>query len=76
MYHLIKCPHCQGGIIIAGNEINCKIFRHGVFKINSQQINPHECKEQCEKFYRENAIFGCGKPFRFDGVKVEKCDYI
>lgn len=27
---IINCPHCDSKILI--NKINCKIFRHGVYK--------------------------------------------
>ena len=35
----IKCPHCEEYIII--EQINCAIFRHGIYKLNFTQINPH-----------------------------------
>lgn len=74
MDHIISCPHCNLGIIVASNEINCKIFRHGVHKLNGQQINQHACKEEAERLVNEDKIFGCGKQFIFDGKKIEKCE--
>jgi hypothetical protein len=77
---VVKCPHCTGSVLIMSNEINCAIFRHGVYKKNYKQINPHEKKEICDKLLKEDLIFGCGKPFRLE--KTDKsycaciCDYI
>ena len=74
----ILCPHCHCLIMI--EEVNCAIFRHGVFKNTFEQIPPHLSKSECEHLIYENSIYGCGKPFRL--VKVddkyipEICDYI
>ena len=73
--YLIKCPHCKGSIMIQKDEINCKIFRHGV-DINGFTINPHLPKDQCIILRINNPKLGCYKPFMFDGTKVSKCDYI
>ena len=71
---MIKCPHCNNFILI--EAIACKIFRHGVYKINYQQISPHSSLEECTRLKSEDLIFGCGGPFYFDGEIVRKCDYI
>ena len=73
---IVKCPHCNEEILINKNEINCAIFRHGVFKKNMEQINPHLNKEECIRLYNNNLIYGCGKPFRIDKDKANICDYI
>ena len=72
---LIICPHC--GRVIEILEINCGIFRCGIFKDNLQQINPHLSKIECEKLLNTDTIIGCSKPFRVteNGV-VEICEYI
>ena len=71
---LIKCPHCDRMIEIL--EINCAIFRCGIYKNNYSQVNPHATKEQCDKLAQDGLIYGCGKPFKVvDGVAVE-CGYI
>jgi hypothetical protein len=79
-YYIISCPHCSSKILIFMNEIACAIFRHGVYKENGQQINPHATKEQCEHAVNNGLIFGCGKPFRVfldsDRLKAEQCDYL
>lgn len=63
--------------------MNCKIFRHGVFKKNMKQIPPHASKLQCDKWAKDDKIYGCGKPFRItqdktsvSGFKAEICGYI
>lgn len=75
---ILICPHCREFIII--EKINCGIFRHGVFKKNGNQINPHAPKKLCNLYIRRNMIYGCGKPFRItlqDNIfTTEICDYI
>lgn len=73
---LIKCPHCMDEIMINKNEINCAIFRHGVLIKNMEQINPHLCKEECDRLYNEKLIYGCGRPFKINNDIAEICDYI
>lgn len=43
LFLTIKCPHCQGYVIIKKNEINCRIFRHGVV-IKTKKTNTTTCK--------------------------------
>jgi len=75
---VVVCPHCNLFIII--EEIKCAIFRHGIFKKNNKQINPHSTKEECDNYVNNNLIFGCGKPFQL--IKIDEeyktiiCDYI
>jgi hypothetical protein len=71
---IINCPHCHEYIEIV--EINCSIFRHGVYKTNYQQINPHLPKAECDRLQQNDLIFGCGKPFIIRENKAEICDYI
>jgi len=79
---LVKCPNCESLIIINEKDFNCKIFRHGVYKSNNEQIDPHFCKEECDRLFNEGLIYGCGKPFRLiidkkeDKYSTEKADYI
>ena len=81
-YIIVVCPHCNELAQIYKNEINCRIFRHGVYKANMQQKNPHMPKQECERLIQSNQIVGCGKPFRVvNGPNgIEKvavvCDYI
>lgn len=76
--NIIICPHCQEFIEII--EINCAIFRHGTFKNNGQQIDPHTPKQLCDQYIQTNKIYGCGKPFkvviRERAIVAEICEYI
>jgi hypothetical protein len=72
---IINCPHCHEIIII--EQMNCRIFRHGIFKNTLQQINPHSTKIECDNYVNLKLIFGCGKPFMIDNDNnVIICDYI
>jgi hypothetical protein len=81
-FYTLSCPHCNGVILVQKNELNCKIFRHAVYKHNMEQINPHSTKEECENLLGDDKIFGCGKPFRVilengtNNLIIEICDYI
>jgi hypothetical protein len=80
-FYLFQCPHCQEDIIVQRNEINCAIFRHGVFKNNLQQILPHSPKNECDLWFEKDLIFGCGKPFELvidvsNQPFTKICDYI
>jgi len=72
---IVQCPHCYDFIEIL--EINCAIFRHGVYKQTGLQIPPHTNKDICDYLFLNNLIYGCGKPFKIiDNNKTEICDYI
>jgi len=69
---IIECPHCPDSrIAVSPREINCKIFRHGKFLATGRQIPPHTGKEECERLARDKLIDGCGRPFYFDGRKLD-----
>lgn len=71
---LVKCPHCNEEVDII--ELNCGIFRHGIYKKDHKQLDPHAPKDLCDKVVRENLIYGCGKPFKVvDGIAIS-CEYI
>ena len=72
---IINCPHCNQSIII--EQLNCRIFRCGIYKNNFKQIHPHLNKELCDELSSNNLIYGCGKPFRIDENNNPLiCDYI
>jgi len=71
---VVNCPHCNDLIII--EQLNCKIFRHGVLKSNNTQIDPHMSKKDCDDYINNNLIYGCGKPFKIIENKTEICGYI
>jgi hypothetical protein len=80
-YYIKECPHCKESILLYHNELNCKIYRHGVLKKSLKQINPHSSKEECDFYIQNNLIYGCGKPFRIefqndDDITLTNCDYI
>ncbi len=79
-YLIFTCPHCTYPIQIFKHEMNCKIFRHAVYKNNFRNINPHASKLECDNLITNNLIYGCGKPFRLvqsgKELVAEICDYI
>lgn len=78
--NIITCPHCNEYVVI--EELNCCIFRHGIYIFNGKQIDPHLPKADCDYLFQNKRIFGCGKPFRIiknennEILRVEICDYI
>lgn len=79
-YYTFMCPHCLQFILVHKNDLNCRIFRHAVYKKNFQPISPHSTKEVCDELLNTNQIFGCSKPFRIielnGSLFVEGCPYI
>jgi hypothetical protein len=74
MNFIYICPHCKEYVYI--EELNCCIFRHGVYKSTYQQINPHMPKLECDKLKELDLIYGCGKPFKYQNNNIVECDYI
>lgn len=76
--YIFTCPHCDGHIQVEKTKVNCAIFRHAIYKKNLNQVNPHLDKETCDRLVKEDAVYGCCKPFRInvDMKVVEICDYI
>ena len=76
--NIVICPHCKDPIII--QNINCGIFRHGVFKKTGKQLNPHLFQSTCEYLFNSKMIYGCGKPFKIikkdDVLNAIECGYI
>jgi len=76
---IVTCPHCNEFVLI--EELNCCIFRHGVFIENDKQIDPHCSKELCDYYVNNKKIYGCGKPYKIivdekNNYIAIKCDYI
>ena len=76
---IVVCPHCKDPALI--QKMNCAIFRHGIRKFDGIQMDPHAPKDVCDRLVKDNAIYGCGKPFRvqidLSGIMVAvECDYI
>ena len=74
--YIITCPHCSNLLVVGKDEIRCKIFRHAVYKSTMEFIYPHTPKEKCEALVSAGVVYGCGKPFWFDGQTLSTCDYI
>lgn len=76
--NIVICPHCNDPIII--QNINCGIFRHGTYRKTGKQLNPHLFQSTCEHLFKENMIYGCGKPFKIiqqnDTLVALECGYI
>ena len=68
--YLFSCPHCCGMLQVMENQINCKIFRHATYKSTHLQIPPHSTKQTCEKLFKTKMVYGCAKPFLFDGKTI------
>jgi len=68
----MNCPHC--GIAIEIEQINCAIFRCGIYKENGEQIPPHLPKEECDQI--KDKIWGCSNPFKYENGKLVGCKYI
>ena len=79
-FYVFTCPHCQGSVIVQHNELNCRIFRHGIYKHNGEQMHPHTPREECDRLAQQGLIIGCGQPFRVDGdgaaAVAVVCDYV
>jgi hypothetical protein len=68
------CPHCNILLQVMKNQINCKIFRHAIYKSNYNQIPPHSTQQTCEELFNSGKVYGCAKPFLFDGKTVTATD--
>ena len=78
--HIFKCKHCNEEFIINERDFNCMILRHGSYKINYMNINPHLPKNECDSLFETGAIYGCGKPLKIiyqdNKYDIVICDYI
>ncbi len=63
--HIIKpCPWCGLFVFVFKREFNCTIFRHGILRETSEQLNPHASRQVCEELVRAGKLIGCGGPFQ------------
>ena len=74
--YYFSCPHCDAACQVSKSDIRCTIFRHAVYKKDCSFVNPHASEEECERWVASGVVYGCGKPFKFDGNTVEICGYI
>lgn len=63
--YTFECPQCGG--VVQVDQINCQIFRHGVYKASNTPIPPHSTRVVCDSLLASGVIWGCGRPFLFDG---------
>jgi len=80
---IFACPHCQGTVQVAPQDLNCRIFRHGVFRQipGTPPIPPHASQEECERWVVRGEILGCGGPFQLTednppNFKVRVCGFV
>ena len=73
---VFTCPNCNKYVLVSPDELNCGVFRHGVFRSTGDQIPSHATQKQCDQWVQSNQIDGCGKPFKYEGNKMVLCDYI
>lgn len=69
------CPHCWQPVYVTPEDVNCRIFRHGFYKHNGQQLPPHLHKQECDRLAQEGLIEGCGKPFELLPIPDQKAMY-
>ena len=69
------CPWCEMMTSVHNTEIRCTIFRHANFK-DFSFVPPHASEDVCKSWLKDGIVWGCTKPFIFDGKTVKKCDYI
>ena len=75
-FYIFNCPHCKIKVVVEKKQLNCKIFRCGIYKKTGKQIPPHSKKIICDRLAKNNLIYGCGKPIIYKGNYVEPCGYI
>lgn len=68
------CPKCFSALELV--EINCGIFRCGIFKKTFECIPPHSTKGEILEWLSQDMIYGCGSPFQLVDGKLVECDYI
>ena len=77
--YIFECPHCNLSIQVERSQVNCRIFRHGVYKKNYEQVNPHLPKKECDSLVENKKVYGCCKPFEIitkdNKLFVTECDY-
>jgi len=76
---VVQCPHCKLMIQVLKKDFNCKIFRHGMYRNNYRQIDPHLPKILCDALKERNLIYGCGKPYELQLINSKwtavACEY-
>jgi hypothetical protein len=76
---MFTCPYeeCQGTITVAPNQINCGVFRHGVYKATGRPVGAHLSQDKCLELVRQGKVYGCVQPFRIRKIpKPSLCKLI
>jgi hypothetical protein len=70
---MFTCPYeeCQGTITVAPNQVNCGVFRHGVYKATGRPIGAHLSKSKCLELIHQQKVYGCAQPFRIRKILKE-----
>ena len=76
-----SCPHCKDLVQVLRGDMNCQIFRHGVYRHSGQPLGPHTSEDKCRDVVNRGLVYGCAGPFRVrltDDTTgtVETCEYI
>lgn len=70
------CPHCATLFEVTPADMNCRIFRHAVFRHSGHFVPPHASRAQCRAWVKHHQVWGCGGPLRYTGSAFEACDYL
>lgn len=76
VYDVFPCPQCGLDVQVLRSEIACGVFRHGAHRSDGSQMPPHLPQAQCEELVEGGLIYGCGKPFQWNGEVASVCGYI
>jgi hypothetical protein len=68
------CPRCFCALELV--EINCAVFRCGIFKKTFEHIPPHATKGDIMEWLSKDMIYGCGAPLQLVNERLVVCDYI
>ena len=75
---VFNCVWCGNIITVVLKDLNCKIFRHAIYKNNYEQVNPHMSESECNRLVISDSDMCC-KPFEIIEIDnkyyVKKCEY-
>jgi hypothetical protein len=67
------CPKCFSALELV--EINCGVFRCGIFKKSFESISPHATKGDIMEWLSQDLIYGCGTPLELIDGRLTICEY-
>jgi hypothetical protein len=67
---MFTCPYedCQGTVTVSPNQVNCGVFRHGVYKTTGRPIGAHLSQAKCLELVHQSKVYGCARPFRIKKI--------